>query len=142
MNIIQAMICLSEGKKIHRTSWIEKNQFIQRFENNVYICLWDPWHKKMVLPKRNVDELLFFDKNATNWEIWEEPKIARYCYLVHYYKDSFNTKHEEKSLAYYYYNPDAECWGYGFNIKDGGGFLPEWDLTKNTKIVEVEIKEK
>ena len=46
-----------------------------------------------------------------------------------------NEDTEEKNLAYYYNNPDAKQWGYGFNIADGGGFLPENDLTCVTTVV-------
>ena len=41
----------------------------------------------------------------------------------------------EKTLAYYYENPNTKKWGYGFNIADGGGFLPENDLTEDTKVL-------
>lgn len=51
------------------------------------------------------------------------------------------SKNGEKTLVIYYFNPDAKCYGYGFNIADGGGFLPEWDITDDTKIIEVCIKE-
>jgi len=45
----------------------------------------------------------------------------------------------DECLVYYYYNPDAKCWGYGFNIADGCGFLPEKDVVPGTVIVPVEI---
>ena len=41
----------------------------------------------------------------------------------------------EKTLVYYYENPNTKEWGFGFNIADGGGFLPEKDLTKETRIL-------
>ncbi len=44
-------------------------------------------------------------------------------------------KGKEKTLVYYYENPDTKEWGYGFNIADGGGFLPESDLTDDTKVL-------
>ena len=42
---------------------------------------------------------------------------------------------DEKTLAYYYENPDTKEWGYGFNIADGCAFLPETDLTDDTKVL-------
>lgn len=48
---------------------------------------------------------------------------------------------EEVSIAYFYYNPDAEIWGFGFNISDGSGFLPAYDLTEKTEVTKVEFKE-
>ena len=42
---------------------------------------------------------------------------------------------DEKTLAYYYENPDTHEWGYGFNIADGGGFMPETDLTSETAVL-------
>jgi hypothetical protein len=45
----------------------------------------------------------------------------------------------EKTLAYYYENPDTGEWGYGFNIADGGGFMPEQDLTDDTKVLPAVI---
>ena len=47
----------------------------------------------------------------------------------------------EITIGYFYMNPDADCLGFGFNTADGGGFLPEWDLTKTTKVIELEFKE-
>ena len=47
---------------------------------------------------------------------------------------------DESTLTYYYQNPDTIKWGFGFNIRDGGGFLPEDDLTDETKVVKAEIK--
>ena len=41
----------------------------------------------------------------------------------------------EWTLAYYYENPDTHEWGYGFNIADGGGFIPEDDLSNETRVV-------
>ena len=41
----------------------------------------------------------------------------------------------EKTLAYYYENPNAQQWGYGFNIADGGGFLPEDELDDAVKVL-------
>jgi hypothetical protein len=47
----------------------------------------------------------------------------------------------DKSLAYLYRNPDMNNeLGFGFNIADGGGFIPLFDLTKDT-IVTLAIKE-
>ena len=46
---------------------------------------------------------------------------------------------EEISIAYYYWNPDAKCYGFGFNIADGSGFVPDYDLIKNTKITRLKL---
>ena len=40
-----------------------------------------------------------------------------------------------KTLARYYKNPDTGKWGFGFNIADGGAFLPETDLNRETLVV-------
>lgn len=40
----------------------------------------------------------------------------------------------EWTLAYYYEDFDAETWGFGFNIADGGGFIPENDLEDETEV--------
>ena len=40
----------------------------------------------------------------------------------------------EITNAYFYDNPDSGCEGFGFNIADGGGFLPVHDITDNTII--------
>ena len=55
----------------------------------------------------------------------------------HYYLE--HPDEPEPTLVYYYYNPDSEIWGFGFNIADGGGFLPEDDLGSETTITRVEI---
>ena len=43
-----------------------------------------------------------------------------------------NVQYKETSLVYYYKNPDTDQYGFGFNIRDGCGFLPERDLTEET----------
>lgn len=43
----------------------------------------------------------------------------------------------EVSIAYFYFNADSETWGFGFNIADGGGFLPAYDLREDTSIKEL-----
>lgn len=48
--------------------------------------------------------------------------------------------HGEVALVHGYENPITNCFGYGFNVSDGGGFLPDWDLIKDTIIKPVEIK--
>jgi len=42
----------------------------------------------------------------------------------------------EWTLAYYYDCKDAETTGFGFNIKDGGGFLPIDEILSTTRIFE------
>ena len=54
-----------------------------------------------------------------------------------YYLES--PKETRPTLVYYYENPDTQKWGFGFNIVDGGGFLPEGDLTEDTIVIPVEI---
>jgi hypothetical protein len=48
--------------------------------------------------------------------------------------------HTDEALGYYYFNPDAECYGFGFNIADGGGFLPESGVTDDAEIMEMEVR--
>lgn len=36
--------------------------------------------------------------------------------------------------AYFYDKPDSGCKGFGFNIADGGGFLPEYDIINSIVI--------
>ncbi len=60
----------------------------------------------------------------------------------------------EKTLAYYYRNPDAlmhpkkpmiegkdySALGFGFNTADGGGFLFATDLKETITVIKAEIK--
>ncbi len=39
------------------------------------------------------------------------------------------SEHGDRTLVYYYMNPDAERLGFGFNIADGSGFVPATDFT-------------
>lgn len=55
-----------------------------------------------------------------------------YYYLVSEHED-------EPTLAHGYYNHDAKAFGFGFNIYDGGGFLPLSDVSPTTDIVPVSI---
>lgn len=62
----------------------------------------------------------------------------------------------EKTLVYYYRNPDAymnpekpilkkhdySALGFGFNIADGGGFLFENDLVKGAEVIDAKINSK
>ena len=41
---------------------------------------------------------------------------------------------ESPTLVYYYENADTSEKGFGFNIVDGGRFLPESDLTADTVV--------
>jgi hypothetical protein len=56
-----------------------------------------------------------------------------WCYLYSDAEDS------DPSLVYYYENPDTGLRGFGFNIKDGGGFLPEGDINPSTRMTRVSI---
>ena len=42
-------------------------------------------------------------------------------------------------LVYCYVNPDTQERGFGFNISDGGGFVPLSDLTNETRVTQVSI---
>jgi hypothetical protein len=46
---------------------------------------------------------------------------------------------ESPCLVYYYKNTDTGEMGYGFNIVDGAGFLPEKDLTADTVVVKAKV---
>ncbi len=46
----------------------------------------------------------------------------------------------EPCLVYYYYNPDAEAWGYSFGLHNGAGFLPTNDLVSGTRIYACTIQ--
>lgn len=45
-----------------------------------------------------------------------------------------NSNTKEETIAYFYYNPDTESQGFGFNTADGGGFLSKSDLIDDTLI--------
>lgn len=50
------------------------------------------------------------------------------------------TEGESPTLVYYYENPDTGEKGFGFNVVDGGGFLPEWDLVEDSVVKEAIIE--
>ena len=57
-------------------------------------------------------------------------------------KDSFyllTSELQQDTVAYYYYNPDMNCCGFGFNTADGGGFLPETHLSKKTYVYPIHL---
>lgn len=45
----------------------------------------------------------------------------------------------EESIAYYYHHPDLKVNGFCWNVADGAGFIPEYDLRSDTKVREVEL---
>jgi len=45
----------------------------------------------------------------------------------------------EETIGYYYDNQDMGCKGFGFNTADGGGFLPESHLSKNTEVTPIHL---
>ena len=47
----------------------------------------------------------------------------------------FNNTTKEATLVYFYNNPDTGENGFGFNIRDGGGFLPMDDVSDDTSII-------
>ena len=57
-----------------------------------------------------------------------------------YYK-IINPVTNEETIVYYYYNLDALCTGFGFNTADGGGFLPEFDLRKDSIVKKLTLIE-
>jgi hypothetical protein len=57
-----------------------------------------------------------------------------------YYSIS-NPEDPEPSLVYLYTNPDTHERGFGFNVRDGGGFLPVCDLREDTTVTRVQIVE-
>jgi len=40
----------------------------------------------------------------------------------------------ERCLTYFYKHPELKNYGFGFNVKDGGGFLPLYDLLPTSKV--------
>lgn len=51
-------------------------------------------------------------------------------------------KIEEPTIVYYYFNQDYQVnsdepgqWGFGFNIADGGGFIPDWEITDDSELI-------
>ena len=53
-------------------------------------------------------------------------------------------KNNEVTIVYCYKNPDyldGSTIGFGFNIADGGGWMPACDVSKETTIAEVEFTE-
>ena len=57
-------------------------------------------------------------------------KKAHYVWLI------FNGV---RHLTYYYFDEKEECWGFGFNRADGGGFIPEDKLPEGTIIISAVI---
>ncbi len=56
-----------------------------------------------------------------------------------YYKLT-NPETKVETIAYCYRNPDANNeLGFGFNIADGGGWMPIWDLSKKTEINKLKL---
>lgn len=62
--------------------------------------------------------------------------------LLDGYYHLYNPSEEEPVLVHLYFNRDADCRGFGFNIHDGGGFLPLSDIHPETRIVAVNINER
>lgn len=54
----------------------------------------------------------------------------------------YHPSEDRPTLVYYYFNPDAKRWGFGFNIADGGGWVCEDDLSSESTAVRVELVEK
>ena len=58
-----------------------------------------------------------------------------------YYK-LINTETNEETIVYCYKNPDMNNeLGFGFNTADGGGWMPTFDLSKNTKTQKLEFQD-
>ena len=45
----------------------------------------------------------------------------------------------EACIVYYYYNPDADTNGFGFNIADGGGYLEISDVNSDSVISSINM---
>lgn len=56
---------------------------------------------------------------------------------TYYYLISINN---ERTLVYCYINPDTSLLSFGFNVADGGGCMPCYDVSDDTIIVEADIK--
>ncbi len=56
-----------------------------------------------------------------------------------YYKLHSPENDYRSILVHYYFCDDSNCWGFGFNKHDGGGFLPEWDLEAGVILTYVEV---
>ena len=62
--------------------------------------------------------------------------------LGNYYKIS-NADGSESCIVYYYRNPDyckGGIDGFGYNIADGAGFLPLFDIEEDSVISSIEMK--
>jgi len=46
----------------------------------------------------------------------------------------------ESHAGYYYENLETKEMGFGFNVVDGGGFLPEGDLVEDSVVKEAIIE--
>jgi hypothetical protein len=51
----------------------------------------------------------------------------------------FTKSEVEPTLVQGYYSSDSQCYGFGFNTHDGGGFLPLSDITDISSLVPVTI---
>ena len=66
------------------------------------------------------------------------------CKTIHKTFYKLISEAKEETIAYCYKNPDyldGTTIGFGFNTADGGGWMPAWDVTEKTEIIEVEIVE-
>lgn len=46
------------------------------------------------------------------------------------------------TLVYHYTNPDTNEPGFGFNTRDGGGFMPAKDLSRSTEVIHAGYEER
>lgn len=117
--------------------------FLCRSEDGhfIAICCRDGSFEINVLPKDH-------DENTRNWhrvdmatgqimpnkpaEVVTKFHDQQFYYLWH-------ADESDPVLVQYYCNPDTKQWGFGFNIHDGGGFLPADELTTNTKVTPVQV---
>ncbi len=65
-------------------------------------------------------------------------KIVKGRFREGYYK-MFSPTEKESVLVDYYFCDDKQCWGFGFNIRNGGGFLPEWDIEAGVILTLVKV---
>ncbi len=120
--------------------------------NRLAVCLRDDTVEMCVAGKNfyradmKTGEILQVSQAPSEVGIQRDEKIPentsdpKYKPSSYYRLESKVTK--EKTIAYYYYNPDAKCYGFGFNTADGAGFLPEWDVSDETVVTHMFISEK
>lgn len=65
-------------------------------------------------------------------------KVGKYGHEGHYIMVNPAVP-EDECIVYYYRNPDTKTWGFGFNIADGCGFIPESDIAEGSTIAPAAV---